>query len=152
MQVEESRKQTAVCHESCSALNRHITPRSFCVAICASFRTKTTLSTASPSDVCPRSRPPPRAQLDHRLGRLCRGSAPSNAYSPFICPNYLIRAIDCTIIVSVSKRYIPMLLRRILVSLGVQHLQRLDQPLARLSWLNDGIHISPLSRDIRRDK
>ena len=37
------------------------------------------------------------------------------------------------------QRYIPMLLSRVLVALGLQHLQRLDQLLARLSRLDDGI-------------
>ena len=43
---------------------------------------------------------------------------------------------------SYLQRNIPMLLRRVLVPLGLQHLQRLDQLLARLARLDHGIHES----------
>ena len=38
------------------------------------------------------------------------------------------------------QRYIPMLLRRVLVALGLQHGQRLDQLFARFTGLDDGVH------------
>src|SRR5581483_9241490 len=50
------------------------------------------------------------------------------------------------------QRYIPVLLRRILVPLGLQHLQRLDQFLPRLPRLNDSIQESPIGRHIRIGK
>src|SRR3974390_3183347 len=37
------------------------------------------------------------------------------------------------------QRYVPVLLRRILVAFGLEHLQRLDQLLARFPWLDDRI-------------
>src|SRR5262245_61160720 len=48
-----------------------------------------------------------------------------------------------------SQRNIPMLLRRIFVALGLQHFQRVDEPFARLAWLDDGVHVTPLGGDVR---
>src|SRR5882672_11615928 len=49
----------------------------------------------------------------------------------------------------ILERNIPMLLRRVLVALGLQHFQRLDQLLARLSRLDDCIEIAALCRYVR---
>src|SRR6266446_2835344 len=46
------------------------------------------------------------------------------------------------------QRYVPMLLKRILIPLSLQHRQRLDQLLASLARLNDGIHESTISRHV----
>jgi len=48
--------------------------------------------------------------------------------------------------------YIPVLLGRVLVPFGFQHLQRLDQFLARFSRLDDRIHKAPLRSHIRIGK
>jgi hypothetical protein len=37
-----------------------------------------------------------------------------------------------------------MLLRRVLVALGFEHFERLNQLLARFSGLDDGVHVSAL--------
>src|SRR5450432_3601415 len=41
-----------------------------------------------------------------------------------------------------SKRYVPVLLRRILVPLSFQHFQSLDQLLARVAGLDDRVDVS----------
>ena len=41
-----------------------------------------------------------------------------------------------------------MLLQRVLVPLGFQHGQRLDQFLARLARLDDGVHKAPFRCDV----
>ena len=41
-----------------------------------------------------------------------------------------------------------MLLRRILIALGIEHLQTIDQLLARFSRTNHGVHVTTLCRDI----
>ena len=46
------------------------------------------------------------------------------------------------------QRYIPMLLRRVFVPLGLQHLQRLDQLLAGLARLNHGIDESAIGGNV----
>src|SRR5579863_6408322 len=48
-----------------------------------------------------------------------------------------------------SQRNIPMLLRRILVPLPLQHGQRLNQFLPRLPRLDDRVHEPTIRRDIR---
>src|SRR5450432_31610 len=48
----------------------------------------------------------------------------------------------------VLQRNIPMLLRRILVSLGLQHLQGLNQFLAGLARLDDGVHVATIGGDV----
>ncbi len=50
------------------------------------------------------------------------------------------------------QRDIPMLLGRVFVPLGFQHLQRLDQLLARFSRLDDGIDVAALGGDVRVGK
>src|SRR5450432_1270720 len=47
------------------------------------------------------------------------------------------------------QRYIPMLLRRILIPLPLQHRQRLNQLLPRLPRLDDRVHEPAVRRDIR---
>src|SRR2546423_5975371 len=51
-----------------------------------------------------------------------------------------------------SQRYIPMLLRRIFVALGFEHFQRLDQLLAGVAGLDDGVHETALGCDVRTSK
>src|SRR5437868_15432386 len=48
-----------------------------------------------------------------------------------------------------SERYIPMLLRRVLVAFCVQHFQGVNELLARVTWTNDSIDISPFSGHVR---
>src|SRR5258708_14242385 len=49
---------------------------------------------------------------------------------------------------SALQRNIPMLLRRILIPLSLQHSQRLDQLLTRLARLDNCIHKSAISRHV----
>ena len=46
------------------------------------------------------------------------------------------------------ERYIPVLLGRVFVPLGFQHLQRLDQLFACLARLDDSIHESAVGGDV----
>src|SRR5207237_1290640 len=50
------------------------------------------------------------------------------------------------------QRNISVLLRRILVALGLQHLQPVDEPFARLARLDHSINIAALGSDVRIGK
>src|SRR5258707_15705405 len=51
-----------------------------------------------------------------------------------------------------SERNIPMLLRRVFVALGLEHLQRVDQLFARFARLDDGVHVAALGGNVRIGK
>src|ERR1041385_6617983 len=53
---------------------------------------------------------------------------------------------------AISQRYIPVLLRWVLVSFGVEHFERLNQPLAGLARQDDGVHVSALGGDVGTGK
>ena len=51
-----------------------------------------------------------------------------------------------------SQRYIPVLLGRVFVALGLQHFQSVNELLAGFARLDDGVHVAVLGGDVRVGK
>src|ERR1041385_4542526 len=50
------------------------------------------------------------------------------------------------------QRYIPMLLWRIFIALGLEHLQRVDQLFARFLWADHSVDVATFGGNVRAGK
>src|SRR5882762_9744491 len=63
-----------------------------------------------------------------------------------ISPRFAIRTLLNT---SYLERNVSVLLRRILVALGLQGLQRIDEGRPRVTWIDNVVEVAPAGSDVR---